>query len=80
MWREEKVVATSADVIAILDAATSQPLTTRGELLPDRDVLVFAMKAFDPEWASIPGRALVRPRHSDLDYVSVTGAVGMALL
>lgn len=71
VWDEERVVATSPDIIAVLDAETYQPLSTRGDVTDGRSVVVFAMKALDPIWHTPPGLQLLGPRHFgfDFDYV-----------
>lgn len=71
VWRGDTVVATSPDIIAVLDAETNQPLSTRGDVTPGRRIAVFAMKALDPDWHSPAGLALLGPRHFgfDFDYV-----------
>lgn len=71
VWRGERVVATSPDVIAVLDAATNRPLSTRGEVTPGREVVVFGAPPMDPVWHTPAGIALLGPRHFgfDLDYV-----------
>jgi DUF917 family protein len=77
VWRDDKVIATSPDIVAVLDAETNRPLTTLGEVTDGRRVTVFAMKALDTEWASPAGRALLGPRHFGLpfDYVDFEQAV-----
>lgn len=68
VWRDERVIATSPDVIAVLDAETNRPLTTLGEVTAGRRVVVFAVKALDPAWSTEAGRALLGPRHFGLDF------------
>ncbi|MDR7520321.1 MAG: DUF917 domain-containing protein [Armatimonadota bacterium] len=68
VWRDETVVATSPDVIAVLDADTLRPLTTLGDVTPGRRVVVFAMRALDPVWHTPAGLALLGPRHFGLDF------------
>lgn len=68
VWRDGTVVATSPDVIAVLDAETLRPLTTLGDVTPGRRVVVFAMKALDPAWHTPEGLALLGPRHFGLDF------------
>jgi DUF917 family protein len=68
VWRDDKVIATSPDIIAVLDAETLQPLTTLGDVMPGRRVVVFAMKALDPMWHTPAGLALLGPRHFGLDF------------
>ncbi len=71
VWRDKTVIATSPDIIAVLDSETNKPLTTLGDVVPGRPVTVFAMKALDAAWRSAEGRALLGPRHFELgfDYV-----------
>jgi DUF917 family protein len=71
VWRADRVVATSPDIIAVLDAEASLPLSTRGDVTPGRRVVVYAMKALDPDWHTPKGLALLGPRHFgfDFDYV-----------
>jgi DUF917 family protein len=71
VWRDEQVIATSPDIIAVLDAETLKPLTTLGDVTSGRRVSVFATRAQDPAWHSPPGLALLGPRHFgfDFDYV-----------
>ncbi len=68
VWRDGEVIATSPDVIAVLDAETFRPLTTLGEVTPGRRVTVFAMKGLDAEWYTPAGLALLGPRHFGLDF------------
>jgi DUF917 family protein len=68
IWRDDKVIATSPDIFAVLDPATNQPLTTLGEVTPGRPVLVFAMRPLDAAWHSAAGRALLGPRHFGMDF------------
>jgi DUF917 family protein len=78
VWRDDIVIATSPDVVAVLDSDTNRPLTTLGEVTDGRRVAVFAVKALDPVWATAQGRALLGPRHFDLgfDYVDFEEAAG----
>jgi len=71
VWRDESVIATSPDVIAVIDPETNRPLTTLGDVTPGCRVVVFAMKALDAEWHSPAGHALLGPRYFGLgfDYV-----------
>ncbi|RAI44129.1 DUF917 domain-containing protein [Rhodoplanes roseus] len=68
VWRDGVVVATSPDVIVLLDAEDNRPLTTLGEVTPGRRVVVFAMPALDPAWRSPQGRALLGPRRFGFDF------------
>ena len=78
VWRDETVIATSPDIIAVLDSKTNKPLTTLGDVFAGRPVTVFAMKALDPAWQTDEGRALLGPRHFGLgfDYVDFEGVAG----
>jgi len=71
VWRDEDVLATSPDLIALLDATTGIPLSTRGDVVPGRSVLVFAMPVLDSAWRTEQGTQLLGPRHFgfDFDYV-----------
>ncbi len=75
VWRDGTVIATSPDVIALLDSETNRPLTTLGDVESGRKVVGFAVKALDPAWHSEAGRALLGPRHFglDFDYVDFEG-------
>lgn len=77
VWRDETVIATSPDIVAVLDPETNRPLTTLGDVTPGRPVAVVAMKALDKAWHSAAGRALLGPRHFGLgfDYVDFEGAL-----
>jgi DUF917 family protein len=68
IWRDQTVIGTSPDVFAVLDPETNRPLTTLGDVTPGRPVVVVATKALDPAWQSEAGRALLGPRHFDLDF------------
>lgn len=68
VWRDETVIATSPDVIALLDPETNRPLTTLGDVEPGQKVVAFALKALDPAWHTTAGRALLGPRHFGLDF------------
>ena len=68
VWRNETVIATSPDVIALLDLRTNRPLTTLGDVEPGRKVVGFAVRALDPAWHGEAGRALLGPRHFGLDF------------
>lgn len=75
VWRDGRVIATSPDIISVLDAETNRPLTTLGEVEDGRKVTVFAVRALDPAWATPAGQALLGPRHFGLgfDYVDFEG-------
>lgn len=66
--RNGRPIATSPDVIAVLDAETNRPLTTLGEVTPGRRVNVVGVKPLDPVWSTPAGRALLGPRHFGLDF------------
>lgn len=68
VWRDDRVVATSPDIVAILDTETNRPLTTLGDVTDGRHVTVFAMHVLDPAWHGEAGKALLGPRHFDLDF------------
>ncbi len=74
VWRDGMVIATSPDIVAVLDRDTNKPLTTLGDVTAGRCVTVFAMKALDPLWHTDEGLALLGPRHFGLpfDYVDFT--------
>ena len=71
VWRDEKVVGTSPDLLVVLDAETNRPLSTRGEVTPGRKIVVFGMEPIDPAWYTPRGFELLGPRHFgfDFDYV-----------
>jgi uncharacterized protein len=62
VWRDAEVVATSPDPIAVLDAASLEPLTTLGDVEPGRRVIVLVTPALDPLWSTPAGIALLGPR------------------
>jgi DUF917 family protein len=68
IWRDDSVIGTSPDIFAVLDPDTNRPLTTLGEVIPGRPVVVIAMKALDAAWHTEAGRALLGPRHFGLDF------------
>ncbi|WP_277188654.1 arginase family protein [Meiothermus ruber] len=68
VWRDSAVIATSPDIIALLDAESLRPLTTLGDVTPGRRVIAFAMKAMDSQWHTPAGLALLGPRHFGLDF------------
>jgi DUF917 family protein len=76
VWRGDRLLATSPDLIAILDAETLKPLSTRGDVTPGRRVIVFGMPALDPAWYTPEGMAMIGPRHFgfDFDYVPMDKA------
>jgi uncharacterized protein len=71
VWRGDRLVVTSPDLIAILDALTHKPLSTRGDVTPGRRIVVFGMPALDPAWYTPEGIGMIGPRHFgfDFDYV-----------
>jgi DUF917 family protein len=68
VWRDDKVVGTSPDILMLTDAVTNRPLSTRGDVTPGRKVNVFGMKALDPVWHTPAGLALLGPRHFGFDF------------
>jgi DUF917 family protein len=68
VWRDDTVVATSPDVIAVLDADTNEPLTTLGDVTPSRRIVIFATGPLDPAWHTPRGLALLGPRHFGFDF------------
>lgn len=68
VWRDDTVIATSPDIVAVLDAETNRPLTTLGDVMPGRNLAVVAMKPLDQAWQTAAGRALLGPRHFGLDF------------
>jgi DUF917 family protein len=68
VWRDQTVIATSPDIVAVLDPDSNRPLTTLGDVTPGRPLVVVAMKALDPAWRSDAGQKLLGPRHFDLDF------------
>jgi DUF917 family protein len=71
VWRDDVVVATSPDVISVLDAETNEPLTTLGDVSPGRCVTVFATGALAKEWLTPAGLALLGPSHFGFDFSHV---------
>src|SRR6185312_3053467 len=67
-WKDDKPIATSPDVIAVLDPVTCKPLTTLGDVKEGEAVAVFAMKCFDDAWRTSGGKALLGPRHFGFDF------------
>ena len=76
VWQDETVVGTSPDILMLTDAETNRPLSTRGDVVPGRKVVVFGMKALDPIWHTPAGLQLLGPRHFgfDFDYVPLDKA------
>jgi DUF917 family protein len=68
IWHNGTVIATSPDIISLLDPETYRPLTTLGDIIPGRRVTVFGMKALDPVWHTPAGHALLGPRHFGFDF------------
>jgi len=68
IWRDDIVIGTSPDIFAVLDPDTNKPLTTLGDVVPGRPVVVVGMKALDLAWHSAAGLALLGPRHFNLDF------------
>ena len=72
-WRDGEVLATSPDLIVVVDAETAVPLTTRGDVSPGRRVAVIGLPTLDPAWRTPKGLELLGPRHFgfDIDYVPI---------
>ena len=68
VWRNGTVIATSPDIVALLDPASNRPLTTLGDVRTGQPVVVFAMTALDPAWHTPQGHALLGPRHFGFDF------------
>jgi DUF917 family protein len=68
VWRDGLVIATSPDIVALLDPASNRPLTTLGDVQVGQQVVVFAMKALDRAWHTPQGHALLGPRHFGFDF------------
>lgn len=62
VWREDALIATSPDPIAILDAETLEPLTTLGDLEKGRALYGIVAPSLDPAWRTEVGRSLLGPR------------------
>jgi uncharacterized protein len=71
VWRDGTVIATSPDIITVLDPQTNRPLMTIGDVTVGRSVVVYAMRALDPVWHTANGQALLGPRHFGLDFDAV---------
>jgi DUF917 family protein len=67
VWMDGVPVATSPDIIAVLDGATLLPLTTLGDVEAGQDVFVVACPALDDCWRSPEGLALLGPRRFGID-------------
>jgi hypothetical protein len=76
-WRDGRVIATSPDLIVLVDPATGRPLTTRGDVTPECAVAVIGVKTLDGAWRTDKGLELLGPRHFgfDIDYVPIEGLV-----
>jgi DUF917 family protein len=72
--RNEQVIATSPDVIAVLDANNNRPLTSLGDVYPGLGVVVIGVRAIDPIWDSPKGQDLLGPRHFGFDFDPVKAA------
>jgi DUF917 family protein len=77
-WRDGLVVATSPDLIALVDPATGSPLTTRGDVTPGSAVAVVGVRTLDDAWRSEKGLELLGPRHFgfDIDYLPIEELAG----
>jgi len=71
VWRDGTVIATSPDIISVLDPQTNRPLMTIGDVTVGRSVVVYAMRALDPVWHTSRGEALLGPRNFGLDFDAV---------
>jgi DUF917 family protein len=71
VWRDGTVIATSPDIITVLDPQTNRPLRTIGDVTIGRSVVVYATRALDPVWHTSNGEALLGPRHFGLDFDAV---------
>jgi uncharacterized protein len=71
VWGDSTVIATSPDIISVLDPQTNRPLMTIGDVTVGRSVVVYAMRALDPLWHTSAGEALLGPRHFGLDVDAV---------
>jgi uncharacterized protein len=73
VWRDNILIASSPDPIALLDAASLDPLTTLGDVKPERKLLVLASPALDPIWKTEAGALMLGPRRFgfDLDPVLI---------
>ena len=77
VWRSDRLVATSPDLIAILDAETLKPLSTRGDVTPGRRVIVLRRCLPSiPRGIRRRASAMIGPRHFgfDFDYVPMDKA------
>jgi DUF917 family protein len=71
IWRDGAVIATSPDIISVLDPQTNRPLMTIGDVTVGQPVVAYAMRALDPVWHTPAGEALLGPRHFGLDFDAV---------
>lgn len=71
-WRNGDVVATSPDLITLVDAGTGLPRTNR-DIAEGDHVAVVGMKVLDPVFRTPKGLDLLGPRHFgfDIDYVPI---------
>ncbi len=67
--RNDRVIATSPNVIAVLDAKSDRALTSLGDVFPGSEVVVIGMRALDPIWHSPKGQGLLD--RDTLDLISV---------
>ena len=72
-WRDERVVATSPDLIVLVDPASGRPLTTRGDVKPGKEVAIIGLKTLDDAWRTERGLQLMGPRHFgfDIEYAPI---------
>ncbi len=71
-WRNGEVVATSPDLITLVDARTGFPRTNR-DIVEGDHVAVVGMKILDMAFRTPKGLELLGPRHFgfDLDYIPI---------
>jgi DUF917 family protein len=61
VWRDDTLVASSPDPIVVLDATSLEPLTTLGEVVDGREIVVVVVPSLDPIWRTSQGRDLLGP-------------------
>ncbi|MDS9469175.1 DUF917 domain-containing protein [Paracoccus sp. MBLB3053] len=62
-----RLLASSPDVIAILDASDLTPLVTLGDVVPGQKVIIFTCPALDDCWRRESGKRLLGPRAFGID-------------
>jgi DUF917 family protein len=80
VWIDDRLVASSPDVIAVLHTETLRPLTTLGDATDGLDVVVFAAPALDDRWREAAGRALLGPRRFGIDEEPILIAAPSTIL